>query len=209
MILTATGLIVLGGLSALLGLRLITVLLPVLGFISGVIVGFSGVQAVFGTGVFSLSVAIVMAVIVGVIMAILSYLFYGVGIMILSTVVGASLFAYLGLALGLNEAGFVLFLLSLAGGIMGFMFAAKNPLGVAVAIAVTSLLGVALAMAGVMLLIGEVSLDQLQEGGIIRTTLDVVDQEFLWLLAWLGGSLLAVNAQTKTSLLPPDGQVKV
>lgn len=209
MILAATGLIVLGGLSALVGLRLVVVLLPILGFIAGLAVGFSGVQAIFGTGALSLAVSIVMALIVGVIMAILSYMFYGVGIMILSTVVGATLTAYLGLALGLSEAGFVLFLLTLAGGILGFMFAARNPLGVAVAIAVTSLFGVSLLLAGVMLLVGEVSLDQLQDGGIVRTTLQVVDQELLWLLAWLGGSLVAVNIQTKTNLLPPDAQVKV
>lgn len=208
MILAATGLIVLGGLTALVGLRLITVLLPVIGFVVGVMVGFTGVQAIFGTGVFSVSVAIIMALIVGVIMAILSYLFYGIGILILSTVVGASLMAYLGLALGLGEAGFVLFLMTLAGGIIGFMFAARNPLGVAVAISVTALVGVSLAMAGIMLLVGEVSLDQLQEGGIVRTTLDVVDQELLWFLAWIGGSLLAANVQTKTSLLPPDGNVQ-
>lgn len=209
MILTATGLIVLGGLTALLGLRLITVLLPILGFVAGVMVGFSGVQALFGTGAFSIGVAIVMALIIGVIMAILSYLFYGVGIMVLSTTVGASIAAYLGLALGLDEAGFVLFLLTLAGAIMGFVFAAKNPLGVSVAISVTSLVGVSFAMAGIMLLVGEVSLDQLQEGGIIRTMLDVVDQELIWLLVLIGGALFAANAQTKTSLLPPDGRVKV
>ncbi len=50
MLLTATMLIALGVLSSLLGLKLFKILLPLLGLVSGIMVGFAGVQGVFGSG---------------------------------------------------------------------------------------------------------------------------------------------------------------
>lgn len=50
MLLTATMLIALGVLSSLLGLKLFKILLPLLGLVSGIMVGFAGVQGVFEIG---------------------------------------------------------------------------------------------------------------------------------------------------------------
>ena len=201
MVLAATGLIVLGGVSALMGLRLVRTLLPILGFVAGLGVGFGGVQSIFGTGVISLAISIVMALIVAVIMAVLSYLFYEMGIVILAAVVGATALSYLGIAIGLEDNGVVLFLMGLAGAIMAFVWATSRPISGDVTVAVTSLIGTLLVLSGVMVLVGEISLDQLNDTGIIRTTLSVVDQAFLWFIAWFGGSMIAANVQSKTAAM--------
>jgi hypothetical protein len=138
-----------------------------------------------------------MAVIVGAIMALLSFLFYEIAIMILSIMVGASAMTYLGVALGLENAGFVLFLLGLSGAILGFVVAASSNLSVSFVIVVTSMLGVAYILAGVLLLVGAISLDDLSNGGIIPAVVETVDQSFLWFFVWLAGTIVAMNVQTK------------
>ena len=195
MIILATALILLGGISALIGVKLFRVLLPLVGFIAGTMVGFGGVQAVFGTGAVSTTIAVIMAVIVGSIMALLSFLFYEIAIVVLSIIIGASFMTYLGVAIGLENAGFILFLLGLAGGILGFMVAMFNNLSVSFIIAATSMLGVGYILAGVLLIVGAVTLDNLSNGGIIPAVVETVDQSFLWLFVWIAGTIVAMNVQ--------------
>jgi hypothetical protein len=197
MVILATGLILIGGISALVGVKLFRLLLPLVGLVAGVMVGFSGVQAVFGTGVVSTTIAVVIAVIVGAIMALLSFLFFELAIIVLSMVVGASFMTYLGVAIGLENAGFILFLLGLTGAIFGFLISAGSGLSAAFVILITSVLGVGYILAGVMLLVGTITLDGLSDGGIIPAVVETVDQSFLWLFVWIAGAVLAMNIQTK------------
>lgn len=195
MFLLATGLILLGGFTALLGQRLFRVLLPIVGFVVGVMVGFGGVQGVFGKGAISLTIAILMALIVGVIMAVLSFAFYDLAVVVLMAMLGASAFTYLGVAIGLENNGLILFLLGLAGAVIGIILASGSALSVSLVFAATAFLGVALVLAGVMLIAGEVSVDQLHDNGIIATVIDTVDQSFLWFFVWLAGSIAALYGQ--------------
>jgi hypothetical protein len=195
MFLVATGLILLGGVFALLGQKLFRLLLPLVGFVVGVMVGFGGVQGIFGRGVISLTVAIVMALIVGVIMAVLSFLFYEIAVVILMAMLGASALTYLGVAIGLENNGLVLALLGIAGGIIGLIFGLSSNISIALIFAATAFLGVALVLAGVFLLVGEYSLDQLDQNGIIPSVIETVDQSFLWFFVWVAGSIVAMNAQ--------------
>ncbi len=196
MIIVATGLILLGGISALLGVKVFRLLLPLIGFVSGVMVGFGGVQAVFGTGVISTTIAVVMAVVVGAIMAMLSFMFYEIAIMILSVMIGASFMTYLGIAVGLENAGFILFLLGLSGAIFGFLIAAGSNLSVSFVLVGTAMWGVASVLAGVLLLVGALSLDDLSNGGIVPAVVETVDQSFLWLFVWIGGTVVAMQIQS-------------
>lgn len=195
MFLLATGLILLGGFTALLGQKLFRLLLPIVGFVAGVMVGFGGVQGIFGTNVISLTIAILMAIIVGVVMAVLSFAFYDLAVVVLVAILGASAFSYLGVAIGLEDNGFILFLLGLAGAVMGIIFASGSALSIGLVFAATAFLGVALILAGVFLFAGEVTVDQLNENGIIASVVETVDQSFLWFFVWLAGSIAAMYAQ--------------
>ena len=201
MFIIAAALILLGGVTAVLGFKLFRILLPFVGLVAGVMVGFGGVQGVFGTGVISLTIAIMMALIVGVIMAVLSFMFFEIAVFILSAVVGAAALSYLGIALGLGDNGFLMFLLSVAGAVFGFILASSGPLSTSLVLAVTSFAGVSFIFAGVMLLVGEISVDDLNENGIIGSVIDVVDNAFLWFIAWFGAGLIATRAQAKTLVI--------
>ena len=192
-------LIALGFFIALMGLKLFRVLLPIIGLISGAMVGFLGVQAVFGHGVVSTTLAIAIAVLVGVLFALLSFLFFDIAVIFYLAVIGAVALSYLGVALGLNEDGFIVFLLGLAGAIMTGVWATRRPVSVALVVALTALVGVAYVMTGFMLVVGSVTLDELSNGGVVAALLRVVDDSFLWFLVWIGASVLAMQAQLRTA----------
>lgn len=195
MIYVAVALFITGLLVSLLGVKLFKVLLPLLGLVAGAVVGFVGFQAVFGTGAVSTTVAVFVAIVVGALLALTSYAFFSLAVVIYTALLGASAFAFLGVALGLENLGFLLFLLSVAGFVAGLVVASSMGFTVGLVTAVTSLSGVALILASVMLIVGDLSVDQLHQEGVIRAVIDVVDQSFLWLFAWLGGSLIAINVQ--------------
>ncbi len=198
MIFIAFALVLLGLFTAVLGLKLFRVILPLAGLFAGVMVGFGGVQGVFGTGAISTSIAVMMALIVGVLMSLLSFVFLELAVYVLSAMVGAAALSYLGVVLTLGDNGLLMLLLAIAGAIIGFIFASHRPaLSTSVVVAMTSFAGVSFVLAGVMLLVGDVSLDQLHDGGVIASVLDVVDNSFIWLLVWIGASVLALNTQLR------------
>jgi len=190
-------LIATGVLACLLGTKLFKLLLPLFGLVTGFMVGFLGFQGVFGSGAVSTAMAIVVALTVGLVLAVLSYVFFDLAVTFLAISVGAIAFSYLGVALGLNEDGFIVFLLALAGAILAGMYAVSSAVSVRLVVLVTSFLGVAYILTGVMLLAGEVSLDAVHDDGAVRTLLSVVDQSFLWFFVWLGGSLFAASVQQR------------
>ncbi len=201
MIFIATLLLAFGLVASLLGLKLFKLLLPLLGLVSGFMVGFVGVQGVFGSGGLSNVMAVMVALVFGVVLAVLSFMFFDIAIVVLSALVGASALSYLGVALGLNQDGFVVFLLAVTGAVWGFMAAQRYPIGVQLVITLTSLIGVAYVLTGFMLVAGTVSLEQLNNQGVVTTLLRVVDQSFLWFFVWIGGSVLAMQIQYRLAVI--------
>lgn len=200
MIITATLLIAAGVLTCMLGAKLFKLLLPLIGLVTGFMVGFIGFQAVFGTSAVSSAMAVVIALVVGLMLAVLSYVFFDLAVVFFSIAVGAIALSYLGVALGLREDGFLVFLLSVAGAIIAGMYAVRHAISLRLVVLVTSFLGVAYILTGLMLLIGEVNLNQINENGVVATLLSVVDQSFLWFIVWVGGSLLAAQLQYRLLL---------
>jgi hypothetical protein len=205
MVLVALALMAVGLLVATLGYKLFRILLPIVGFISGTMIGFTGFQGIYGKGAVSTTVAVFVALTVGLIMAVLSFAYFEIAVIVLTAILSASLFAFLGIALGLNDDGFVVFLLALSGFVLGLMLASNGVMGASFVTILTSMLGVAFILAGVFLVVGTVSLDDLHNDGIVSTVLGVVDQSFLWLIVWLGGSLFANQIQLRTMMLELAG----
>lgn len=190
LVMTALGLLV-----GLFGIKLFRILLPLVGLVSGAAVGFIGFQGVFGSGAVSTTIAIFVAVLVGLLLAILSFVFVDLALTVYTAILGASALAYLGVALGVGGNGFVMFLLTVAGLIIGFSVAARQGFTEAVVVTLTSFLGGAMILAGVFLVAGDVTLEQLHSQGVIASILGVVQQSLLWLFVWLGGSLLLAQIQ--------------
>lgn len=191
-LLVAIGLVV-----ALMGVKLFRLLLPVIGLVTGSIAGYVGMQAVFGTGAVGVTLAIVVALMLGILLALLSFAFFDLAVIVYIAMLGAGVFSYLGIALGLNQDGFVVFLLGLTGAIIAGVWASNSAVAVQVVAVLTSFIGVAYVMAGIFLVAGNISLDDLQQNGVGGSIVRVVDQSFLWMLVWLGGSLIAWQIQMK------------
>lgn len=198
MLILSTLLIAVGVVVALMGVKLFRLLLPIIGLVTGTMAGFIGIQAVFGTGIVATTVAIVMAVLVGVLLAVLSFAFFDLAIIIYIAMLGAALFAYLGVALGLQHDGFLVFLLGLAGAVLAAMWAARGTVSLQIVMAFTSFIGVAYVLAGLFLVFGNLSIDDLNQNGVAGSIVRVVDQSFLWMFVWLGASLVAWQLQARS-----------
>lgn len=200
MILTATVLIILGVIVALTGVKVFRLVLPVIGLIAGFMGGFSGVQAVFGTGGASQATAVVTGLIVGAILAVLSFLYFEIAVAVLTAMLFAEAMVFLGSALGLQGNGFVLLLMALAGAVISLAIFSSVPVTASLVITVTAFYGTAMVMAGVLLLVGEVSLSQLHDEGILPVVSQTVGDQFIWLVAWVGTALVSANLQTKAAV---------
>lgn len=200
MVLVALALMGVGLLSSLLGYKLFKILLPIVGLVAGAMVGFTGFQGIFGKGAVSTTVAVFVALTVGLLMAILSFVYFEIAVIVLTALIGASFLSYLGVALGLDKDGFVVFLLALSGFIIGLMAASSGNMGAGLVMVVTSMAGVLFILAGVFLVAGSVTADQLNNDGVIRTMLNVIDQSFLWLFVWLAGTMITYHMQLRTAV---------
>ncbi len=195
MVLFAFALLAVGLLCAILGARVAKTLLPLFGLFAGIVVGFTGVQAVFGTGVLSTTVAVFVSFAVGILLAVLSYVFFDLAVVVLMGLVVGNALAFLGIALGLRENGFVVLMLYIAGLVIGVKYALRNPTAEAFLIYLTSFVGVAMVLASVLLIAGDLTVAQLADNGVVKTSLESMSQSFLWFLAWFGGSLVAAHVQ--------------
>ena len=191
-------LIAFGLLVAFMGVKLFRLLLPIIGLVTGAMAGFIGTQAVFGTGVVATSIAVLVAILLGLLLAILSYAFFEVAVIVCIAMLGAAAFAFMGEAVGLNQDGFLVFLLALAGAILAGAAAVYGRLSLAIVMAFTSFSGIAYVLAGTFLLVGGITLDDLNQNGVGGSVVSVVHQSFLWLLVWVGASLLALQVHARS-----------
>jgi Domain of unknown function (DUF4203) len=103
-VVAASMLLLLGALVAFFGYRLLWIILPVWGFFFGLAVGGQGVQALFGDGFLSTAFSWVVAFCLGVLFALLSYLFWFIAVALVGGYFGyavvVGLFGLLGVDLG-------------------------------------------------------------------------------------------------------------
>lgn len=195
MVILALGLIIVGLACSLLGYKLFKILLPIGGVVTGAIVGFTGFQSIFGTGITSTVIAVLAAIIIGLVIGVLSYAFLETAVIVLAGLATASLFSFFGVALGLSSQGFLVFLFGVAGFAVGFIAASALPVSTALVTYITSILGVGITLAGVFLLSGKVSFDDLQNNGVINSVVSVVDHSIIWLMVWIAASVISTRIQ--------------
>lgn len=195
MVLVALTLMATGLVAGLFGFKLFKLLLPLIGLVGGSVVGFVGFQTLFGTGVVSTTVAIFVAITVGLVFALLSFMYFRIAVVAYMAILGASVLSYLGATLGLAENTFVIMLLSISGVVIGIVIASHEAFSERLILVMTSFIGVTLILEGVFLVTSNVSLDQLNQQGAIASAINTIDQSFLWLFIWLTGGLVMMHLQ--------------
>ena len=122
-IVAASFLLFLSAIVAFFGTRLFWIILPIWGFFFGLAIGAQGVQALFGDGFLSTGFSWVVAFFLGLIFALLSYLFWFAAVALIGGYLGYGIvvgfFGLIGVQLGV-----LVWLLGLAAGIVFAVLAA-------------------------------------------------------------------------------------
>lgn len=198
----AVCLIVIGLSVGLLGLKLFRVLLPVAGLVAGATIGYTGIQGIFGTGVTSTTIAVLVAIVFGLVLAVLSYAFFDIALAVLMGLAVSSLFTLFGVALGLSTNGFVVFLLSVSGFIIGITLAVSSGvLTESLVTLATAFVGMGFVLGGVFVLSSGISMNDLATNGVIASVAQRVDTSFWWVLVWIAGAVIMRHIQLRSLFL--------
>ncbi len=160
------------------GFRVFLILLPIWGFFAGFLLGAQGVTYLFGDAFLATATGWVIGFFLGLIFAVLSYLYYWAAVILLGGALGYQLTIGLLQWIGFDADGWISFGLALVGGAIfavGFILLHMPAVLVIVATAIS---GAAATLAGLALALGLVPVQQ-AGGGIIGL-------HSQWDLGWIG-----------------------
>ena len=189
-ILVGVLMLILGATLVLSGLRVFTILLPVLGFIAGMSLGLAIMYWAFDEGLLSTAAGIVVGLIFGIIFALLSYMFWYVAVVLGGATIGASLGAGLMNVFDVNT-NWVITVAAIIGGILAAALTIVLDLPIYWVVVVTAFNGAAWLIAGVLLIFDKIERSELGYG----TVWAIIDESFWWLLAWAIVAGLGIGAQ--------------
>jgi hypothetical protein len=160
------------------GFRVFLILLPIWGFFAGFILGANGVEYILGDGFLATGTGWVIGFLLGLLFAVLSYLYYWVAVILLGGALGYQLTIGLLQWIGFDADGILAFILALAGGaIFAVAFFLLHMPAVLVIVA-TAISGAGTTIAGVAIALGIVAVED-AGGGIFGLHTQ-------WDLGWLG-----------------------
>jgi hypothetical protein len=185
------------------GYRFFLVLLPILGFVIGFTLGAQTLQAIFDVGFLTTVTSWVVGFLVGLLFGVLSYLFYFIGVALLSF--------GLGYAIGAGFMGLIGFDLSLVSWLVGMAAGVALALVVIffnvqkwVIVAITSFFGSAAIIGSLMLVLGKISIEDLGTNAVGTA----IEDSFLWLLFYMIIAVLGIASQIgidqTVELEPPE-----
>jgi len=188
--------IVIGAAFILYGYRIFLVLLPVIGFFAGFWVGASAMQWTLNENFLATLFSIIVGIVLGLIFAIASYIIYIAGVAIVAFAFGAMIAAGIMTFIGF-EAGAVVSLVALAAGILLAVFTIQKNLQKFFIMGIMSIGGGNLVVLGILVLLGQVSLEVLRAKGDMIGP--VLAAGTLWVIIWLGLAIAGLVYQLRTS----------
>ncbi|MCB0170451.1 MAG: DUF4203 domain-containing protein [Anaerolineae bacterium] len=164
------------------GYRVFLVLLPIWGFFGGFWLGAQMMALLFGTGFLVTITGWVAGFILGMVFAILSYLFYILGVALVAASFGAAIGAGFMAALGF-EGGFFVIIVALLCAIFVAALTLVMNLQKYVIILITAVGGANAIILSALLVLGRVSMGNIQSAG--NAIRPVLSDSFFWLILWL------------------------
>ncbi len=178
------------------GYRVFLILLPVWGFFAGLWLGAEATMLIFGGGFLATTTGLVAGFIVGLIFALLSYLFYIVGVALVAAGFGWALGAGFMAALGFGS-DFLVAIVALVVAVvlagLTFVFNLQKY----VIIAITAIGGANAIMLSALLLLGRVSLDSLKGAG--NAIGPILQDSWFWLIVWLVVAIAGIVVQIRAN----------
>lgn len=202
-------LIVIGLAVAFFGLRFWFILLPIFGAVTGFYLGARVIQDLFGTGFLSTGVSWIVGIVLAIGFALLSWFVWYAGAIIMAGAVGASLFSGIMHALFTNPWGWTLFIIALIGAILFAAIALFLNLPIYIVIVNSALGGASLAVAGLMTVLGMITITELANGASVATVDEARFQGagWLWVILWIIVAILGMLYQLQSMAsvrLPED-----
>ncbi|MCP4421599.1 MAG: TMEM198/TM7SF3 family protein [Chloroflexi bacterium] len=178
------------------GYRVFLILLPIWGFFAGLWLGAEATTLIFGGGFLATTTGLAIGLVVGLIFAVLSYLFYIVGVALVAAGFGWALGAGFMVALGLSS-GFLVTIVALVVAVIVAGLTLVFNLQKYVIIAITAIGGANAIVLSVLLLLGRVSLDSLKGAG--NAIGPILQDSWFWLIAWLIVALAGIVVQIRAN----------
>jgi hypothetical protein len=181
------------------GWRFFLLLLPIWGFVVGFGLGTEAMRALFGDGTFATVTSWVVGLVIGLVFAGLSYLFYYAAIVILAGTVGYAIGAAAWGLIG-NEQGVIAFVLGIVVGVVVAVAALALNVPRYLVIVLTGLGGAAAIVAGWFLLIGKVPADNVTWWQVGK----LISDSWFYLIVWGLIAAAGIVAQMRAPALGPD-----
>jgi hypothetical protein len=178
----------------LLGYRLALVLLPIWGFFAGLIFGAHVLQELLGQGFLATTVSWVGGAIVGLVFAVLSYLFWYVAVVVAFASVGYWLGWGFVTLLGFSGTGLAAFGIGLGVGVILALLAVMTGVPLVALVVITAVGGAHALIAGVLVLLGVIQVTDLGTGVVTA----IISANLGWWLAAMGMALVSSIVQLRT-----------
>lgn len=189
-------LIVVGVLLLFVGYMFFRMLLPIVGLLAGFVMGAGAVSLLLGDGFLATLTGIVVGFIFALVIAVLSYPIYSLGVVILGASIGALLTGTLLVALGMStgSALFVIIVLLAAAvfGVFTFALRAQKFL----VIVLTAVSGTSFLILAVLLLFGRIALVDV---GVNDPVQQLLADSVFWFIVWLMLSAFGIAVQTSAT----------
>ena len=188
--------VLLGAAILLAGYRFFLVMLPIWGFFGGLWLGAYAVTLIFGTGFLATTTGLVIGFVVGIIGAVLSYLFYMVGVLIIAGAFGGALASGIMGALGFDP-GLIMAIVTIVGALIAAGLTLLLNLQKLVLIVLTAMAGAVLVVLAGMLTFGQVTVADLQAGG--NALQPIFQGSWFWGIVWLVLAVVGVVVQIRAN----------
>jgi len=174
------------------GYRVFLVMLPIWGFFGGFWLGAGVMSLLFGAGFLATVTGWIVGFVIGLAGAILSYLFYLIGVAFVAGSIGAALASGLLAAIGL-DGGFLAATLVIISAIVIVLVVLAFNIQKYVIIALTAFGGANAMVAGGLLLFGRIALNELSAAG--NALAPVLRDSWFWALVWLIVAVFGIVTQ--------------
>jgi len=171
--------VILGLATAFMGYPLFKILLPIWGFILGLIFGVQALDALAGGGLLSVSLGIIVGFFVGLLFAAIAYWVYAFSVVLFGMSVGYVLGQGLMLLIGFNY-GFVTVLFGILGAVLMASLFIKGRFPKYFIVVVTAMAGAMSVMTGIFVLFGKLPTASIS----VYLSRYVVYGSWFWLIVW-------------------------
>lgn len=198
--------VILGLIICFAGYRFFLLLLPIWGFFAGFALGAGAMTAFFGDGFLATTTSWVVGFVVALVFAVLSYLFYAIGVAILAGSFGYALGTGLMYAIGFAP-GFIAAMVGIVVAVVVVGLTFYLNLQKWIIVVITALGGGAMLIGVTMMLFGGLTLEAFGNDGVVNA---IMASPF-WIIVWLvlaGAGIFAQIALTRTYVIDQPGYME-